>query len=145
MNKFWARKMLRTVLSERYTVDMGDDAKLLSRLRDELKTVYEAGAAHEISGPIQTSMRRMWKESVLTMHSMSALEVTVLEVKDSDTDVTFIPVRYRDEHDSRGEQQYDYGSYWKTLDAAVVEAIAMKRGLDQCVDGQYANRVLEIN
>ena len=145
MNKFWARKVLRSALDEYYTADMGDDTDLLSRLSDELETVYKAGASHELHGAIQSSMRRMWKEAELTIHNVSALSVTVLEVKDSGTDVMFIPVRYRDGYDSRGEQQYDYGSYWKSLDAAVVEAIAMKRGLDQCVDGQYANRVLEIN
>lgn len=145
MNKFWTRKVLRTALGEHYVSEFSADADVLQRLSDELEAVYKAGASDELHGPVQPSMRRMWDDAELTMHSLTALDVTVLEVKDSDTDVSFIPVRYRDSYDSRGEQQYDYGSYWKSMDAAVVEAIAMKRGLDQSVDGQYANRVLEIS
>lgn len=145
MNKFWARKVLRDALGEHYSEDLGSNDDVLKRLIGELKTVYEAGASHELHGTIETTMRRVWKGAELTMHKVSALEVSVLEIKDSDTDVLFVPVHYREGYDSRGERQYDYGSYWKSLDAAVVEAIAMKRGLDQCVDGQYANRVLEIS
>lgn len=133
-------KITGTPVSE--LLDSGEGQEQTKVLKEALTEVFNAGRYDALHYPVPRSMLRRYADCTVQIWSFEALDVNVLEVYSTDDDIDFIPIRFDNTYDAQGERRYVLGSVWNTLDAAVVEALAMKADHSNAIDGQYANRVL---
>jgi hypothetical protein len=145
MNIIYTRNLLSKIIgipvSELLDSEKGKEQ--IKMLKEALTEVFNAGRDDALHYPIPRSMFQHYKDCKIW--SFEALDVNVLELYSTDDDIDYIPIRFDNTYDSQGERRYVLGSIWNTLDAAVVEALAMKVDHSNAVDGQYANRVLRFD
>lgn len=144
MNIIYTRNLLSKIMNVPVSelLDSEEGQEQTKVLKKALTEVFNAGRDDALHYPIPRSMFRHYKDCKIDIWSFEALDVNVLEVLSTDDVTDFIPIRFDNTYDARGERRYVLGSAWNTLDAAVVEALAMKTDHNNAVGGQYANRVL---
>ena len=147
MNIIYTRNLLSKIIGIPVSelLDSEEGQEQTKVLKKALTEVFNAGRDDALHYPVPRSMLRHFKDCKVEIWSFEALDVNVLEVYSTDVDIDFIPIRFDNTYDSQGERRYVLGSTWNTLDAAVVEALAMKMDYNNAVDGQYANRVLRFD
>jgi hypothetical protein len=144
MNIIYTRNLLSKIIGVPVSELLGPEKgkEQFKVLHKALTEVFNAGRGDALHYPVPRSMIQHYKDCKIEIWSFEALDVNVLEVYTTDDDIDYTPIRFDNTYDSQGERRYVLGSTWNTLDAAVVEALAMKMDHNNAVDGQYANRVL---
>lgn len=144
MNIIYTRKLLSKIIGIPVSelLDSEEGNQQVTILKEALTEVFNAGRDDALHYPVPRSILRRFEDSTVVAWSFEALDVNVLEVYTTDDDIDYTPIRFDNTYDSQGERRYVLGSAWNTLDAAVVEALAMKMDHNNAVGGQYANRVL---
>lgn len=144
MNIIYTRRVLSKIIGIPVSelLDSEEGNQQVTILKEALTEVFNAGRDDALHYPAPRSILRRFEDSTVVAWSFEALDVNVLEVTCTEVDVDYIPIRFDNTYDARGERRYILGSAWNTLDAAVVEALSMKMDYNNAVGGQYANRVL---
>jgi hypothetical protein len=144
MNIIYTRRLLSKIMGVPVSelLDSEEGNQQVTILKEALTEVFNAGRDDALHYPISQEMLRRYRGCKVEIWSFEALDVNVLEVLSTDDHIDFIPIRFDNTYDARGERRYVLGSAWNTLDAAVVEALSMKMDHSNAIDGQYANRVL---
>lgn len=144
MNIIYTRNLLSKIIGIPVSelLDSEEGNQQVTILKEALTEVFNAGRDDALHYPVPRSILRRFEDSTVVAWSFEALDVNVLEVLYTDDHIDFIPIRFDNTYDARGERRYVLGSAWNTLDAAVVEALSMKMDHNNAVGGQYANRVL---
>lgn len=138
----YARHVLHEVTGERY--DFVEDRHTLDRMSDHLIKAYDAGKQAANSGVLPDGARRMWKDATVRVTYLEPLDVHILTLEEEEW-VRYVPIIWRKtENGEINTKKYDYGSYWKTPGAAVVEALSMRRDLNDAVMGQAANKLMDL-
>lgn len=138
----YARHVLHEVTGERY--DFEKDRHTLDRMSDHLIKAYDAGKQAANSGVLPDGARRMWKDATVRVTYLEPLDVHILTLEEEEW-VRYVPIIWRKtENGEINTKKYDYGSYWKTPGAAVVEALSMRRDLNDAVMGQAANKLMDL-
>lgn len=142
VNRMYARHVLHEVTGERY--DFEEDREVLDRMSDHLTKAYDAGKRDANSGVLPDGARRIWKDGTVRVTYLEPLDVHVLVIEE-DERTRYVPIAWhKSENGQINVRRYDYGSYWNTLGAAVVEALSMRENPDDAVMGQACNKLLEL-
>ena len=138
----YACHVLREVTGEKY--DFVEDRHTLDRMSDHLIKAYDAGKEAANSGVLPDGARRVWKNGTVRSVHFEPLDVHVLVIEE-DEDIRHVPIIWRKSEDGQIDvRKYDYGSYWKTMAGAVVEALSMRNDLNEGVMGQAANKLMDL-
>lgn len=138
----YARHVLHEVTGERY--DFKEDRHTLDRMSDHLIKAYDAGKQAANRGVLPDGARRMWKDGTVRVTYLEPLDVHILVVEE-DGRTRYIPIAWHKSEDGQiNVRRYDYGSYWNTVGAAVVEALSMRENPDEAAMGQACNKLLEL-
>lgn len=142
VNRMYARHVLHEVTGERY--DFEEGRHVLDRMSDHLIKTYDAGKRAANSGLLPDGARRTWKNAVVRSVHLEPLDVHILVVEE-DGRTRYIPIAWhKTENGQINVRRYDYGSYWNTVGAAVVEALSMRENPDDAVMGQACNKLLDL-
>lgn len=142
MNRIYARMVLSTVTGEKY--DFSEDLDTIDTMSAELEKAYNAGRDSANSGLLPDNARRMWESAHVSVLAFDPLDVHILTLEEEER-VRYVPIIWRKtENGEIDTKKYDCGSYWKTPGAAVVEALSMRRDLNDAVMGQAANKLMDL-
>ena len=143
MNRIYARMVLSTVTGEKY--DFSEDLDTIDTMSAELEKAYDAGRDSANEGLLPDNARRMWRDAHVSVLAFELLDVHILTLEEEEECARYVPIIWRKtENGEIDTKKYDYGSYWKTPGAAVVEALSMRKDLNGGFMGQAANKLLDL-
>ena len=140
MNRVYARLVLSEVTGESYS--LSENKEVLDRMAAELEKAYQAGVDSANQDAVPSRVRRLWENLDMKLHVIPVIGVRILELFDTTVDdpepTKWVAFRLRD----GVEDKWDFGSYCASAEAAVVEAIAMRKDPQDAIDGEYANKLM---